>query len=96
MEPRLTEGDQPREPNHGTARRAPSTYGSVFAGRRLQPYTEVDKALAHAQARRSFGDKTDGRLPTTFFGMPPGLVSAPLGVQHRAVDQLHRLRRFGR
>ena len=50
-------------------------------GRRLQPYTEVIKALAQAQAQRSFGDKTDGRLPTTFFGMPPEVVGPLLGVQ---------------
>jgi hypothetical protein len=46
-----------------------------------QPYTEVIKALAQAQAQRSFGDKTDGRLPTTFFGMPPEVVGPLLGVQ---------------
>jgi hypothetical protein len=50
-------------------------------GRRLQPYTEVIKALAQAQAQRSFGDKTDGRLPTTFFGMPPEVVGPLLGAQ---------------
>ena len=44
-------------------------------GRRLQPYTEVIKALAQAQAQRSFGDKTDGRLPTT-----PEVVGPLLGV----------------
>jgi hypothetical protein len=48
-------------------------------GRRLQPYTDVIKALAQAQAQRSFGDKTDGRLPTTFFGMPPEVVGPLLG-----------------
>jgi hypothetical protein len=51
-------------------------------GRRLQPYTEVIKALAQAQAQRSFGDKTDGRLPTTFFGMPPEVVGPLLGTQN--------------
>jgi hypothetical protein len=50
-------------------------------GRRLQPYTEVIKALAHAQAQRSFGDKSDGKLPTTFFGMPPEVVGPLLGMQ---------------
>ena len=53
-------------------------------GRRLQPYTEVIKALVQAQAQRSFGDKTDGRLPTTFFGMPPEVVGPLLGVQQNA------------
>jgi hypothetical protein len=48
-------------------------------GRRLQPYTDVIKAMAQAQAQRSFGDKTDGRLPTTFFGMPPEVVGPLLG-----------------
>ena len=50
-------------------------------GRRLQPYTDVIKALAQAQAQRSFGDKSDGKLPTTFFGMPPEVVGPLLGVQ---------------
>jgi hypothetical protein len=50
-------------------------------GRRLQPYTDVIKALAQAQAQRAFGDKTDGRLPTTFFGMPPEVVGPLLGGQ---------------
>jgi hypothetical protein len=54
-------------------------------GRRLQPYTEVIKALAQAQAQRSFGDKTDGRLPTTFFGMPPEVVGPLLGVQQNSL-----------
>jgi SPFH domain / Band 7 family len=53
-------------------------------GRRLQPYTDVIKALAQAQAQRSFGDKTDGRLPTTFFGMPPEVVGPLLGMQPNA------------
>jgi hypothetical protein len=48
-------------------------------GRRLQPYTEVIKALAQAQAQRSFGDKSDGKLPTTYFGMPPEVVGPLLG-----------------
>jgi len=52
-------------------------------GRRLQPYTGVIKALAQAQAQRSFGDKTDGRLPTTFFGMPPEVVGPLLGTQQQ-------------
>jgi hypothetical protein len=54
-------------------------------GRRLQPYTDVIKALAQAQAQRSFGDKTDGRLPTTFFGMPPEVVGPLLGVQQNTL-----------
>ena len=51
-------------------------------GRRLQPYTEVIKALAQAQAQRAFGDKTDGKLPTTFFGMPPEVVGPLLGASN--------------
>ena len=50
-------------------------------GRRLQPYTDVIKSLAQAQAQRAFGDKTDGRLPTTFFGMPPEMIGPLLGTQ---------------
>jgi hypothetical protein len=39
--------------------------------RKLQPYTEVIEALAAAQALRAFGEKTDGKLPTTIVGLPP-------------------------
>ncbi len=49
--------------------------------KRLQPYTETIKALAAAQAIRSFGEKTDGKLPTTIVGLPPqlgGLLSTLL------------------
>jgi SPFH domain / Band 7 family len=49
--------------------------------RRLQPYADVIKTLAQAQAQRNFGDKTDGRLPTTFFGMPPEIIGPLLGTQ---------------
>lgn len=42
--------------------------------KRLQPYSSIIMALAQAQATRSFGDKTDGRLPTTFFGSPPAII----------------------
>ena len=54
-------------------------------GRRLQPYAEVIKA--QAQAQRSFGDKTDGRLPTTFFGMPPEVVGPLLGTQQQTLPR---------
>ena len=37
----------------------------------LQPYTATIQALAAAQALRSFGDKTDGKFPTTIVGLPP-------------------------
>ncbi len=50
----------------------------------LQPYTEVIKALAQAQAVRTFGDKTDGKLPSTFVGMPPDIIGQILGVQGAA------------
>ena len=52
-------------------------------GQRLNAYARLtpEIALAQAQAQRSFGDKTDGRLPTTFFGMPPEVVGPLLGVQ---------------
>jgi hypothetical protein len=36
----------------------------------LQPYIETVKALAAAQALRAFGNKTDGKLPTTIVGLP--------------------------
>jgi hypothetical protein len=41
----------------------------------LQPYADVIKILADAQAVRSFGDKTDGKLPTTFVGPAPAVAS---------------------
>ena len=47
----------------------------------LQPYTETIRVLAAAQALRSFGDRTDGKLPTTVVGMPSdvtGLLGALL------------------
>jgi hypothetical protein len=56
----------------------------------LEPYTATIQALAAAQALRSFGDKSDGKLPTTIVGLPtnaqellsgllraPGTVTAP-------------------
>jgi membrane protease subunit (stomatin/prohibitin family) len=56
----------------------------------LEPYTATIQALAAAQALRSFGDKSDGKLPTTIVGLPtnaqellsgllraPGAVTAP-------------------
>jgi hypothetical protein len=36
----------------------------------LEPYTATIQALAAAQALRSFGDKSDGKLPTTIVGLP--------------------------
>lgn len=37
----------------------------------LADYTSTIQALAQAEAMRSFGMKTDGRLPTTVVGAPP-------------------------
>jgi hypothetical protein len=54
----------------------------------LAPYAETIQALAAAEALRSFGQKTDGKLPTTIVGLPTeigGLLSellkpgAPVG-----------------
>ena len=39
----------------------------------LQPYTSTIQALAGADALRSFGHKTDGKLPTTVVGLPADL-----------------------
>jgi len=39
----------------------------------LSPYTATIQALAAADALRSFGQKTDGRLPATIVGLPPEL-----------------------
>jgi hypothetical protein len=39
----------------------------------LSPYAATIQALAAADALRSFGQKTDGRLPGTIVGLPPEL-----------------------
>jgi hypothetical protein len=39
----------------------------------LQPYAPTIQALAAAQALRNFGEKTDGKLPTTIVGLPTGV-----------------------
>lgn len=39
----------------------------------LAPYATTIQQLAAAQALRSFGDKTDGKLPTTVVGLPPNI-----------------------
>lgn len=48
----------------------------------LQPYTATIQALAAAEAVRSFGSKSDGKLPTTILGLPSnvaGLLQSLLG-----------------
>ena len=50
----------------------------------LAPYTETIQALASANATRSFGEKTDGRFPTTTVNLPNdvnGLLSALLAAR---------------
>jgi hypothetical protein len=37
----------------------------------LAPYATTIQSLAAADALRSFGRKTDGKLPTTIVGLPP-------------------------
>ena len=47
----------------------------------LAPYAATIQALAAAEALRSFGQKTDGKLPTTIVGLPTeigGLLSGLL------------------
>ncbi len=39
----------------------------------LAPYADTIQKLAAAQALRSFGEHTDGRLPSTIVGLPPDL-----------------------
>ncbi|HTR19071.1 MAG TPA: hypothetical protein VMH91_03820 [Candidatus Paceibacterota bacterium] len=48
--------------------------------KRLQPYAEIIQMLAQAQAVRSFGDHTDGKLPTTFVGPAPAVASPLLSM----------------
>lgn len=44
-----------------------------FVADQLAPYTSTIQALAAAEALRSFGAKTDGKLPTTIVGLPTGV-----------------------
>jgi hypothetical protein len=46
----------------------------------LAPYAATIQLLAAADALRSFGHKTDGRLPTTIVGLPaePGPLMSTL------------------
>ena len=39
----------------------------------LAPYADTIQKLAAAQALRSFGEHSDGKLPTTIVGLPPDL-----------------------
>jgi len=39
----------------------------------LAPYADTIQKLAAAYALRSFGDHSDGKLPTTIVGLPPDL-----------------------
>lgn len=41
----------------------------------LAPYTATIQALASSEALRAFGQKTDGRLPSTIVGLPPEIGS---------------------
>lgn len=43
--------------------------------KRLQPYAPVIEALAVAQATRTFGEKTDGKLPSTYVGLTPQITA---------------------
>lgn len=45
--------------------------------RQLQPYADILKMLAEAQATRAAGDKWNGQLPSTFVGPAP-TVASPL------------------
>jgi hypothetical protein len=44
-------------------------------GKKLQPYSDIIRALAAAQAVRDFGSKTDGHLPNTYVGITPEVMS---------------------
>ncbi len=46
----------------------------------LLPYTATLQALAAAQALRNFGDKSDGRLPTTIVGLPANVEALLTGL----------------
>lgn len=43
--------------------------------KRLQPYATVIEALAVAQATRTFGEKSDGKLPSTYVGLTPEITA---------------------
>lgn len=40
----------------------------------LKPYASIIQSLAEAEALRSFGKASDGKLPTTIVGLPSGLI----------------------
>jgi hypothetical protein len=44
-----------------------------YVAEQLAPYVATIQALAAADALRSFGAKTDGKLPTTIVGLPTGV-----------------------
>lgn len=54
----------------------------------LAPYADTIQALAAAHALRSFGDHSDGKLPTTIVGLPTdvnALLGTLLGVQGKGL-----------
>ena len=50
----------------------------------LAPYASVIQALAAADALRGFGQKTDGKLPTTIVGLPPQVGELMQGLMQSA------------
>ncbi len=46
----------------------------------LAPYADTIQKLAAAQALRSFGEHTDGKLPSTIVGLPPDVVGLLSGL----------------
>jgi hypothetical protein len=61
-----------REVQQAVNRRYVATQDQAIAAL-LAPYAPTIQALAAADALRAFGQKTDGRLPTTIVGLPPEL-----------------------
>ena len=61
-----------REVQEAVNRRYIATQDQAIAAL-LAPYAATIKALAAADALRSFGQKTDGKLPSTIVGLPPEL-----------------------
>jgi len=61
-----------REVQEAVNRRYVATQDQAIAAL-LAPYASTIQALAAADALRAFGQKTDGRLPSTIVGLPPEL-----------------------
>lgn len=61
-----------KDVQHAVNRRYIAQQDEIIA-KALTPHTGTIQALAAAEALRSFGNKTDGKLPTTIVGLPTNI-----------------------